>query len=199
VLEAEDGDRGLAMAREALPDLIVSDVMMPGRDGFELARALRSDPATDCIPISLLTARAASEDQIAGLALQVDDYLTKPFSAPVLRARVQNLIALRQHLRERYRQERAEAPGEDGAETVEHQARRAVEERLGDADFTVDVLASAVALSPSQLNRRMNEEAGCPASVFIRQVRLEHAADLLARRAGTVSEVAYAVGFNSLS
>ncbi|MGI9175595.1 MAG: two-component regulator propeller domain-containing protein, partial [Rhodothermales bacterium] len=101
VLEAADGEAGLALARERLPDLVLSDVMMPEMDGFALCRALKADPETGFIPVVLLTARAEQEDRLEGLREHCDDYLTKPFDVRELRARVDNLITSRRRLRER--------------------------------------------------------------------------------------------------
>lgn len=102
VVEATDGREALEVARRALPDLVVSDVMMPRMDGFELCRALKSDPETDYIPVVLLTARASSDSKIEGLQEGADDYLTKPFNVRELEARVDNLIASRRRLRDRF-------------------------------------------------------------------------------------------------
>jgi len=102
VIEAADGHEALDVARRALPDLVVSDVMMPRMDGFDLCRALKSDPETDYIPVVLLTARASSESRIEGLQEGADDYLTKPFNVRELEVRVDNLIASRRRLRERF-------------------------------------------------------------------------------------------------
>jgi CheY-like chemotaxis protein len=102
VMEATDGREALEVARRALPDLVVSDVMMPRMDGFDLCRALKSDPETDYIPVLLLTARASSDSKIEGLQEGADDYLTKPFNVRELEVRVDNLIASRRRLRERF-------------------------------------------------------------------------------------------------
>ena len=217
VLEAEDGEAGLACAREALPDLVLADVMMPRLDGFALARALRDDPATDCIPVVLLTARAGPGDEVAGLATGADDYVTKPFDRAVLEARVGNLIAARRRLRERYRQEGLPAPapaegtlqsgplGETAPAAVrepselERRLRLLVEARLTEPELNPEALAAAAGLSYQQLYRRLRDELGATPSQFIRTVRVERAAELLRAGEGSVTEVAYAVGFNALS
>ena len=203
VLEADDGHMGLKIARERLPDLVVSDVMMPGLDGLSLCHALKSDPETDFIPVVLLTARAERDDRIEGLAAQADDYLTKPFDPAELRARVGNLIASRQRLRERFAS--APAPGTNTLDVLsaDDAFRARVEAKiaghLSDEDFTVERLAEAVGVSRATLHRQMKETDGGTPSAAIRTARLERAADLLAADAGTVSEVAYGVGFRSAS
>jgi signal transduction histidine kinase/ligand-binding sensor domain-containing protein/DNA-binding response OmpR family regulator len=213
VVEAADGAEGLAKARTLLPDLVLSDVMMPGMDGFALCRALKADPETDFIPVVLLTARAEAEDRLEGLGVHADDYLTKPFDVRELWARVDNLIASRRRLRERFASGAAVTawPGPDGglhaapvevdsAETVFlEQVRCAVEAHLGDEDFTVERLAKAVGVSRGHLHRQLKALAGRTPTEAIRAMRLERGAQLLAARAGTVSEVAYAVGFKSVS
>ncbi|MGB3543574.1 hybrid sensor histidine kinase/response regulator transcription factor, partial [Rubrivirga sp.] len=203
VLETDDGQKGLEMARERLPDLVVSDVMMPGLDGLSLCHALKSDPETDFIPVILLTARAERDDRLEGLAMQADDYLTKPFDPAELRARVGNLIASRQRLRERFAS--APAPETDASGVLSaddaFRARVAAEiaEHLSDEDFSVERLAEAVGVSRSTLHRQLKEIDGVTPSAAIQAARLERAADLLAADAGTVSEVAYGVGFRSAS
>jgi signal transduction histidine kinase/CheY-like chemotaxis protein/ligand-binding sensor domain-containing protein len=213
VLEAADGEEGLALARARLPDLVLSDVMMPKLDGLGLCRALRADPETDFIPIILLTAKAAPEDRLEGLAEHCDDYLTKPFDVAELRARIGNLIAVRQRLRERFRQPGADsdrlalrplrlpAPTEltSADDAFLKRIAEAVEANLADEEFSVERLARAVGVSRSQLHRQLKALAGQAPSDLIRSVRLDRAAHLLAARAGTVSEIAYAVGFKSVA
>ncbi|MEM0964469.1 MAG: helix-turn-helix domain-containing protein, partial [Bacteroidota bacterium] len=186
----------LDVARERLPDCIVADVMMPRLDGLRLIAALRSDPATDFVPVVLLTARAGEEDKVGGLAASADDYLTKPFSARELRARVDNLIASRQRLRDRFGESQSAAPSDD---PFLADAETAVIAALGDDTFGPDALAAALGQSRRTLSRRMSERAETTPSLFIRGVRLAHAARLLQDGTGTVTEVAYGVGFKSVS
>ena len=208
VVFAADGEDGLEQARRHLPDLIISDVMMPKRDGYGLCRAVRQDPALDCIPVILLTARAEGEDKIAGLTEGADDYLVKPFDMQELLLRVQNQIAARQRLRERLQAEGAAAartlqPGMPDVVSMEEalleQVRSAVEAHLGDRAFGVEVLASSLGMSRAHLHRKLRDLTGQTPSALIHTMRLERAGQLLAARAGTVTEVAYAVGFSSLS
>ncbi len=232
VRTAADGTAGLAAAREHQPDCLLADVMMPKMDGMEMVQALRDDRATDCIPILMLTSRAATEDELEGLGAGADDYITKPFDPDVLQARIHGQIELRRRLRRRIREELAarsgdgqtpdEPPSGNGhtdsasdasgeppqlvvptpsANETEFVARvrEAVEDHLADPDLTVEELASEVAASRSTLYRRLKDEADCTPTAFIRQVRVEHGARLLREQEGTISEVAYAVGFNSLT
>lgn len=206
VLEAEDGVAGLAMAREHLPDLVLSDVMMPKMDGIALCRALRDDADTDFIPVVLLSARTDIDDRIGGLDVGADAYLTKPFDARELRARIGNLVASRQRLRERFGG--SSDDGEKGpvsldtespADVLLGQVQAIIETHLGDDTFTVERLADTAGVSRGHLHRQLRDVADMAPSDLIRTMRLERAAQLLEADAGTIAEVAYAVGFKSVS
>ena len=206
VVEAGDGEEALAQIRAQLPDLVVSDVMMPRLDGLGLCRAIRSDPETDFIPVLLLTAKASPEAQIEGLAELCDDYLTKPFDVRQLVARAGNLIEIRRRLRRRFSGDGADADASlelskpvSADDAFVDAVRAAIEANLGDETFGVEALAAAVGQSRSHLLRRTTELMGSPPSELIRTARLDRAAALLAARAGTVSEVAYGVGFKSVA
>jgi signal transduction histidine kinase/ligand-binding sensor domain-containing protein/DNA-binding response OmpR family regulator len=205
VIEAVNGAEGLEMARRHLPDLVLSDVMMPVMDGYALCRALKSDAETDFIPVILLTARAEAEDRLAGLMEQADDYLTKPFDVRELLARIANIVATRRRLRERYA---AVAPTQVHPTRVDaepadrrfiEQVRVAIERNLGDETFNVERLASEVAQSRGNLHRRLRDLIAESPSDLIRRMRLERAAQLLESNVGSVAEVAYAVGFKSVA
>jgi signal transduction histidine kinase/ligand-binding sensor domain-containing protein/DNA-binding response OmpR family regulator len=204
VLEAVNGEQGLEMARRLLPDLVLSDVMMPVMDGYALCRALKADPETDFIPVILLTARAEAEDRLAGLTEQADDYLTKPFDVRELLLRIENIVALRRRLRERYTGQRltmhpAPIDVASADQKFVDQVRTAVEANLGDESFSVERLATEVGQSRGNLHRRLRELIGESPSDLIRRMRLERAAELLDSGAGSVGEVAYAVGFKSVA
>ena len=200
VVEAADGEAGLRLTRETLPDLILADVMMPKMDGLAMSRALREDPTTGSIPMVLLTARAALADRVEGLETGADAYLSKPFNAEVLLLQVGNLIARQQRLREQLRREPGlTAPMPPPRSAFEAQVCDVIEQHLSDPQFSVEVLADKVALSRQQLYRRLRDETKATPVAYIRQFRLERASRLLSARQGNVSEVAYAVGFNSLS
>ncbi len=206
VAEAEDGQAALDRIRERLPDLVVSDVMMPRLDGLGLCRALRADPETDFVPVLLLTAKAAPEDRLDGLAELCDDYLTKPFDVRELVARVGNIIALRQRLRDRFGGDGVtggpaairDLPLSADAAFVAA-VRAAIDGQLTDETFNVAALAEAVGQSRSTLLRRTSDLMDAAPSDLLRTARLDRAARLLAARAGTVSEVAYGVGFKSVA
>jgi signal transduction histidine kinase/DNA-binding response OmpR family regulator len=201
VTEAADGTEGLEAARRVLPDLVISDVMMPKMDGYALCDALKKDPDLDYIPVILLTARATTGEKIDGLELGADDYLTKPFDVNELRVRVANLVASRQRLREHFSRGGAslharEVPVTSGADAFLERLREAVEAEMGDEEFSVDRLAEQMGLSRGHLHRRLRDLLDETPTHLIRRIRLERAMQLLAGRAGSV---AYGVGFKSVS
>ena len=177
--------------------------MMPGMDGFALCEKLKNDERTSHIPVILLTARASGESKLQGLQQGADDYITKPFDMRELHARIRNLIAQRQQLRLRFSREALLRPEELSIPSMDvaflNRIREAVVRNLENAEFGVEDLARSVGLSSSQLRRKLQALTGLSPNQFIRRVRLLRAEELLRRRAGTVSEIAYAVGFNNLS
>jgi DNA-binding response OmpR family regulator len=202
VVEAADGREGLAVARRLTPDCIVSDVMMPEMDGTTLLRALRDDPATDFLPVILLTARAALEDKLGGLEAGADDYLTKPFRPAELITRIRNLIAQRMRLRERFQAEPPAATADEVEEEPPPFLRavtEAIRAHLSDEDFGVGELATAVGVSRSKLYRDLKAAADASPGDLIWQTRLAEGRQLLEAEEGTVSEVAYGVGFKSVA
>ncbi|MDP2313675.1 MAG: response regulator [Pseudomonadota bacterium] len=201
VVEAANGREGLAQARRFLPDLVVSDVMMPEMDGYDLVRALRADPDLDWVPVVLLTAKGSDQSRMEGLQRGADAHLAKPFSSQVLVAQVDALLAQRQRLRERFAAGPARAAEEpiSADDRYVQKVRDAIEANLADPAFGVQELADAVAQDRAHLFRRIKQLTGEPPSTLLRTVRMERAALLLVRRAATVSEIAYAVGFYSVS
>jgi len=203
VLEAHDGKEGVEKARESIPDLIISDVMMPKLDGYELCKTLKLDEKTSHVPIILLTAKAGQENKVEGLETGADDYLTKPFDAKELLVRVKNLIEVRRKLRERFSAAQVLKPGEIAVTSIDdaflQKALAVVEKRLGDENFSVEDFAREAGMSRSQLHRKLTALTNQSPGSFIRYMRLHRAMELLRKNAGTVSEIAYAVGFSGLS
>ena len=203
VREAPDGVAGLAAARRLRPDLVISDVMMPEMDGFALCRALKADPDLGHVPVVLLTALADDESRLGGLAEGADDYLAKPFHAAELLARCENLIEIRRRLCARFSAHVVVEPA--GVVVSSEEATwladvtELTEAHLGDAAFSVERLAEAFALSPRTLHRRLKAASGLSPGAFVRTLRLQRAASLLEQGAGTVGEVARAVGFEDPS
>ncbi len=197
------GTDGLAKAVISIPDLIITDVMMPEMDGIELCRRLRQKVETSHIPIIMLTAKADREGRLSGLAVGADDYLTKPFDQEELRLRVKNLVAQRLLLKKKFSQHIFFKPSEIAANSVDeaflNRVLRIIEENMEDTSFGVEDLGKAISLSRSQLHRKLKAIADKSPNELIRNIRLQRAHDLLQKNAGTASEVAYRVGFNSLS
>jgi signal transduction histidine kinase/DNA-binding response OmpR family regulator len=203
VLTAEDGEQGLERIIAAVPDLVVSDLMMPRMDGLELCRRLREDERTSHIPVILLTARAGDEARLTSFGLGADEYLTKPFRPEELRVRMHNLIRQRQLLRQRFGRAVTLQPRDisitSADETFLNRAMAVVEERMADTDFSVEQFADDMAMSRVQLHRKLKALTDQSTSEFVRTVRLRRAAGLLQAQAGNVAEVAEQVGFGNLS
>jgi len=205
--EAREGNEGLRMALRTPPDLILSDVMMPGMDGYELLRALGADSRTSHIPVLLLTARGGGEERITGLQHGAADYLTKPFDRRELHLRIRNLLDLQERVRESLRQRLTALgsawPGEaviaPADEKFMQRAVVLIQEHGGESAFAAQALAQRLGVSRAHLNRKLVALTGMKTSHFIRAIRLQRAAEMLRQRAGSVSEIAYAVGFNHLS
>ncbi|MEX0600890.1 MAG: ATP-binding protein, partial [Rhodothermales bacterium] len=203
VVLAENGEDGMDRAFDEVPDLIVSDVMMPGVDGLELCSALKEDRRTSHIPILLLTARADHDSRVEGYDRGADAYLAKPFSKPELLARTRGLLANRQRLHAHFKRTSVlTLPDVDVSSrdaTFLEDVTTVLEENLADPNFGVDRLADAAALSKRQLLRKLNALTGQPPSEMLRRLRMERAGALLSQDAGTVKETAHAVGYRSAS
>ena len=204
VLTAADGRAGLRLAIEEIPDLVLSDVMMPGLNGFELCDALKRDERTSHIPVILLTARADVESRHEGLRLGADDYLGKPFDLEDLRLRIRNLIEQRRRVAESFQRRLSlEAPDALAVTSADErfiaQLRQAIDAKLDDEEFRITELCREVGMSRSQLHRKLRAVTGKSASEFVRTHRLQRAAQLFDGGYGNVTEVAYAVGFHNLS
>jgi signal transduction histidine kinase/ligand-binding sensor domain-containing protein/DNA-binding response OmpR family regulator len=206
VLEAADGAEGIAVARQQLPDVIVSDVMMPGTDGHELVRALRESPETAFLAIVLLTAQADEQQKVEGLERGADDYIVKPFEMRELDARVRNLMLSRRRLRAHFATRGAEVEPrtvDAGVAPIDsaymEKVREAIRKGLSNPEFGVGELADAVSQDRSHLFRRVKQLFGESPSDLIWRMRIDEGERLLADGSATVSDVAYAVGFNSLS
>ena len=199
IAEAASGDAGLAQAHAEIPDLVISDVMMPEMDGLELCRRLRAESRLSAVPVILLTARASEESKLEGLGAGADDYLTKPFGAAELHARAENLIEIRRHLRQRFSAEVVVQPTQVTVPAADavflERVKAVVENYLDDGTFGVERLADEAHLSRRQLHRKLRDLTGLSSVGFIRVMRLERAAQLLEQRAGTIAEIAYRVGF----
>lgn len=198
---AENGQIGLEKAFKWIPDLIISDVMMPLKDGFEVCHTLKNDQRTSHIPVVLLTARASPDDRISGLKTGADAYLNKPFLKAELLACLTNLIKIRKEL---HSKTQGTAPlylkKKKSQETLDDQflkkLHKAIEKKLDDRDLGVNHLCRTVHLSNSQLNRKLKALTGQTPVQFIRSIRLNKAYRLIQEGGFNISEIAFETGFN---
>ncbi|MCP5049732.1 MAG: response regulator, partial [bacterium] len=199
VAEAADGKAGIFRAKEIMPDLVISDVMMPGTDGYELSATLKKDILTSHIPIILLTSRVSEESVIKGLETGADDYITKPFSTQLLAVRVRNLIHLRRQLQNEQKSRMTLQPGEISVLPIDDEfykkLQETVETHLADPDFNVEALSRILEMSQATLYRKIQALTGKTPTDFIRSYRVKRAAQFLQAREGTISEAADRVGF----
>lgn len=199
---AYNGQAGIEKALENIPDLIVSDVMMPEKDGLEVVEALKNDMRSSHIPIVLLTAKADVGSRIAGLRRGADAYLAKPFHEEELLVTLENLLEGRRKLQEKYQHAALHKPHAtaqlvaDPEEEFLEKVRDIILSHLSDTDFSVDDLCRLIAMSQPQLHRKLTALTGKNATLFIRSVRLAKARELLLTGQKTVSEAAYEVGFS---
>lgn len=199
VLVAFDGQTGYDMANEKIPDLIISDIMMPGMDGMELCRKLKSDVRTSHIPIFLLTARTSLLYELEGFEMGADDYITKPFNERTLKARIRNVLTTRKKLGERLRRENAIQPVELAITTPDErflkQLMRIIEENIADPELNVEKLTREMGMSHSLIYKKLVSLTDLNIVEFIRTVRLNAAAQLLTKTKLQVTEVSAEVGF----
>ncbi|MCB0589459.1 MAG: DNA-binding response regulator, partial [Phaeodactylibacter sp.] len=203
---APNGKEGLEMAITHTPDLVISDVMMPEMDGYELCRLLKDEERTSHIPIILLTAKADHSSKLDGLKCGADAYLAKPFEEEELHVRIQKLLELRRRLQEHYRVSLTgegdaagkitEASAELPTDPFLDKIRAIIEAHLNDSSFSVGQLCQEAGMSHSQLHRKLSALTGQSATYFIRFLRLQHAKALLNDPELTVAAVAFDTGFS---
>ena len=204
VLEASDGQSGLQLARESVPDLIVSDVMMPVMDGLQFCKQLKEDFITSHIPIILLTARSADTQQKEGYESGADAYLTKPFSAEVLIARIYNLLKSRQQLRHLFDGQQTDDAEQAVKLTTQDKLfidtlKETVQKHMSNSNLKMDDLGEEMGISRVQLYRKIKTITGLSPVELLRQMRVQRGYVLLNSTTKTVSEIAYEVGFSSSS
>ncbi|QKZ12648.1 ATP-binding protein [Spirosoma sp. KUDC1026] len=204
VVLAENGRLGWEQALASVPDLIISDVMMPELDGYELLERLKNDERTSHIPVILLTARSASESRMRGLQTGADEYLVKPFSLAELLLRIGNGLRTRQNWQKRFLSAPSPVrlptePVLNREEAFLDRLRQAIMAHLAAESIDVDWLAAQAHMSRTQLNRKLSALTSLSPNRFIQRVRLERGAELLASGTLTVAEVAYQIGYQSPS
>ena len=202
-LHANNGVIGIEMALEKIPDIIISDVMMPEKDGFEVCASLKTDELTDHIPIIMLTAKATFEDRLTGLSHGADAYLTKPFEKAELLTRIDQLILLRKKMLSKFEKTGIDRLLNKNVKNSEtkflNKIITVVHNHITQTDFGHAQLALKLHLSESQLYRKLKATSGKSTAVFIRSIRLQKGKELIQTTNKTISEVAYDVGFNDPS
>jgi DNA-binding response OmpR family regulator len=201
VLEAANGKQAFHKAVNAIPDLIISDVMMPEMDGIELCKKLKGDRHTSHIPIILLTARHSSEKKMEGFEFGADDYITKPFNFDMLQSRIKNLIHQREIFQKHFQKHLTIQASEPQITSLDEKfikgALQTVENNLSNTEFSVEELSRLMGMSRVLLYRKLLSLTGKSPIEFIRTIRLQRAAQLLEKSQYTVAEISYQVGFNN--
>jgi signal transduction histidine kinase/ligand-binding sensor domain-containing protein/DNA-binding response OmpR family regulator len=212
--EAANGEQGVRKAEQIIPDLIISDLMMPTMGGNELTRRIKNDERTSHIPIILLTAKSEQESKLEGLETGADDYLTKPFDTKELRIRINNLISMRRKLQERYSKadfvpvknaeenlsRSVEAKAEklsDLDEKFMSKVMEVIESHIAEEEFSIEEFDKEIGMGRVQIYRKVKALTGKSPSRYIRSIRLSRAKQLIEENKGNISEIAYSVGFSS--
>ncbi|WP_291131582.1 hybrid sensor histidine kinase/response regulator transcription factor [Flavobacterium sp. UBA7682] len=203
IIEAQDGEAALKLAKKEIPDCIISDVMMPKIDGFEFTKQIKNNELTSFIPVILLTAKTSDEAHLEGLKSTADAFLTKPFNNEIVKATVLQLIEERKKLHTRYSQELVLRPVDIVINSVEEKfiekLQVILEKQLSNSDFTAEDFAAEVGMSRMQLHRKLKSLLGVSSTEFLRNERLKVSTELLKKGNGNISEIAYSVGFNDVS
>jgi signal transduction histidine kinase/ligand-binding sensor domain-containing protein/DNA-binding response OmpR family regulator len=203
VVEAENGKFGLQMALKGIPDIIITDVIMPEMDGFEFCKKIKENLKTSHIPVLMLTAKAMSNDKVKGIDSGADAYLNKPFEMKVLRSYLKRLIESRQQFLEKNINDKNKITLLENTTSIDKTFMQKVldyiNENIGEADLNVEHLADDMALSRSQLYRKIKSITGMTANELIRKIRLERAKQMIENGSKSISEVGFCVGFSSAS
>ena len=203
LISADNGRSALQLVEENLPDILLSDVMMPEMNGYQLCAQVKSQRSSSHIPVVLLTAKAGSDHRIEGMEAGADAYLAKPFQADELRATIRNILAQRATLRERHKEEFLLHPQQSKELSMEEQflarVRDLVESNLDNDQFGVESMADELAMSRRNLTRKLKALTGLAPAQLIRSFRLEKALEMIRQRSATIREIAMRTGFGSSS
>ena len=203
IYEATDGEEGFTKALEYIPDLIISDIMMPKMDGFQLCHKLKTDSGTSHIPVIMLTAKATMEDKISGFETGADMYITKPFEAEELKARIKNLLEQRKRLHEHFQKFGLVELDKKNITSVDQKflekVLTVINEHISDTSFGVETLAENMSVSRSLLFRKLEALTDESPIELIRRTRLNKAAILIKKNSDNISQIALEVGFNNPS
>jgi len=201
IITASNGIDGLAKIEETLPDLIISDVMMPGVDGFALCRKLKSDIKTSHIPVILLTAKSGEDNEFEGLQTGADYYIEKPFFPHILNKIVENILSTRKNLIERFKSDLNMLPSEmaysESDKELIDKITKLIKQNIDLPDMDVTFLVNKIGISRSLLHVKLKKLTDCSATEFIRSIRLREAVKLIAEGKCNISEAAYQTGFSS--
>jgi DNA-binding response OmpR family regulator len=200
ILQASNGVEGLELARDKIPDLIISDIMMPKMDGIELTRILKTDIKTSHIPVILLTVKHETVNRILGFEIGADDYLSKPFEYEELRVRIENLIKSRKKLQERFSKEIHVKPTDITITSLDagflEKCIKVVEEHIDEADFNVDLFCKKIGMSRTLAYQKVKSISGFSLKEFMTHIKLKRAAQYLASSDLNVGEIAYTLHFS---
>jgi DNA-binding response OmpR family regulator/nitrogen-specific signal transduction histidine kinase len=203
VLTTNNGKNGLDIAIETIPDIVISDIMMPVKDGFTFTKNLKEHPLTSHIPIILLSAKNLVDDKLEGMEVGADAYLTKPFSSQLLRATVENLIENRRKLQQRFSQEVFLLPKDMAISSSDEKflenLQKVLDNKLTSSNFSAESFSNEMNVSRMQLHRKLKALTGQSTTEFIRGQRLKLAAKLMRENKISISEIGYTVGFNDPS
>jgi YesN/AraC family two-component response regulator len=203
VIEATNGSEGFNSIISHMPDLIISDILMPEMSGIELCDKLKKDIRTSHIPVILLTARTADENKMEGFQSGADDYITKPFNMSLLIARINNILTIHLSLRRKYKNEELIQPDEVNVSSIDKQfmekVKTIVEENYTNHLFGVKELSDEIGISRRHLLFKLKNLVDMTATNYIKVFRLKKAAQLLANKKASISEIVYETGFNDIS
>ena len=200
ILEARNGQEGVEVALEEMPDLVLCDVMMPVKDGFDVCCELKNDPRTAQLPIVMLTAKVESEDVITGIEAGADDYITKPFDVEILQSKISSLMKKRDEMRHYFTANAADSSEKEGDSLPSNPFMDAVikniEKHLDDSTFEAKVLADSLNMSLPTLYRKIKQYSDLSILELTRNIRLKKAAQLILTQQHSIQEVSELVGFN---
>lgn len=203
IYEARNGREGWDIAIKVIPDVIISDILMPDVDGYEFCKRIKKDERTSHIPVLLLTALHSKEHEREGLSCGADDYVTKPFDISILETKIENMLSVRAALKEKYTRELILKPSEVTVSSPDDKflvkAMEVVEKNIANPDFDIESFANEVGVSRMQLYRKFSALTNMTVKEFVRSIRLKRATQLLLEKKLTITEIAYAVGFKDLS
>jgi YesN/AraC family two-component response regulator len=203
IIEAENGAQGFEMAKKTIPDIIITDLMMPEMDGLEFSKLVKNDELTSHIPIVVLTAKSSNEAHLQSLKTTANVFLTKPFNNEIVKETIFQLLEERKKLQRHFTKDLVLKPKENQVNILDEKfykkLQTIIDKNIQEPDFSADEFASIMAMSRMQLHRKLKSLLGITTSEFIRNERLKIAVDLLKKGENNISEIAYSVGFNEVT